>query len=109
MSALQCRQRGGVKEILLDLRAGLIERGHDVTILAPRPRDLEDVDTTGMSLLGNGTDFKSPTHTTSHFSVSVDSDAIDQILEQEQFDVLHFHEPWVPVFKSADFVALQGS
>ena len=88
---------GGVKEILLDLRAGLIERGHDVTILAPRPRDLEDVDTTGMILLGNGTDFKSPTHTTSHFSVSVDSDAIDQILEQEQFDVLHFHEPWVPV------------
>lgn len=88
---------GGVKEILLDLRTGLIERGHDVTILAPRPRDLEDVDTTGMILLGSGTDFKSPTHTTSHFSVSVDSDAIDQILEQEQFDVLHFHEPWVPV------------
>ncbi len=88
---------GGVKEILLDLRAGLINRGHDVTILAPRPRDLEDVDTTGMILLGSGTDFKSPTHTTSHFSVSVDAEAIDQILEQEQFDVLHFHEPWVPV------------
>lgn len=88
---------GGVKEIVLDMRKGLIERGHEVRILTPQPRDISNVDTTDTIFLGNGADFKSPMKTTPTFSVSVDTDTIDQVLEHEQFDILHFHEPWVPV------------
>jgi phosphatidyl-myo-inositol alpha-mannosyltransferase len=88
---------GGVKEIVRDLRTGLKLRGHDVRILTPQPRDVSNVDMTDTIFLGNGADFKSPMKTTPTFSVSVDTDSIDHVLEQEQFDVLHFHEPWVPV------------
>src|SRR3989344_4133777 len=31
-------------------------------------------------------------------SVSVDTDAIDEVFAREGFDILHFHEPWVPVW-----------
>lgn len=88
---------GGVLEIVRDLHKGLTARGHQVRILTPQPRDVGTIDTTDIIFLGNGTEFKSPLATTLQISASVDTDAIDAILEQEQFDVLHFHEPWVPV------------
>ncbi len=88
---------GGVKEIVRDLRTGLKARGHEVRILTPQPRDISNVDTSDTVFLGNGADFKSPMKTTPTFSVSVDTDIIEHVLEQEKFDVLHFHEPWVPV------------
>lgn len=87
---------GGVKEIVRDLRSGLKARGHEVRILTPQPRDTSNVDMADMIFLGNGADLKTM-KTTPTFSVSVDTDIIDHVLEQEQFDVLHFHEPWVPV------------
>jgi len=88
---------GGVQEIVRDLRAGLTKLGHDVKIITPQPRDIEGCDTEGIIFLGNAADFRSPLHTTSQFSVSVDTDEIERMLETEQFDVLHFHEPWVPI------------
>src|SRR5439155_9063323 len=36
-------------------------------------------------------------NTQTQFSASIDVDAISRMLEAEQFDVLHFHEPWVPI------------
>jgi phosphatidylinositol alpha-mannosyltransferase len=47
--------------------------------------------------LGSAADVKTPLNTTAQFSASVLTDEIDTVLEREQFDVLHFHEPWVPV------------
>lgn len=88
---------GGVQEIVRDMYLGLTARGHEVKILTPQPREVGDVDTTDMIFLGGGTDFKSPMATSAQISASVDTETIDQVLEQEQFDVLHFHEPWVPV------------
>lgn len=89
---------GGVQEIIRDMHAGLKERGHEVRILTPRPRDISNVDTTDTIFVGSGADMRSPgMKTLPTFSASVDTDTIDQVLEQEQFDVLHFHEPWVPV------------
>ncbi len=88
---------GGVQEIVRDLRAGLTKLGHDVKIVTPRPRDISGCDTEGIIFLGNAADFRSPMHTTAQFSVSVDTDEIDHMLETEQFDLLHFHEPWIPI------------
>lgn len=87
---------GGVQEIVKALQSGLAARGHDVVIITPRPRDVtKKIKNT--ILLGNGTDFRSPMHTTSQVSVSVDGKEIEEMLEREKFDVLHFHEPWIPV------------
>jgi phosphatidylinositol alpha-mannosyltransferase len=47
--------------------------------------------------LGTAADVKTPLNTTAQFSASVLTDEIDSLLERERFEVLHFHEPWVPV------------
>jgi phosphatidylinositol alpha-mannosyltransferase len=88
---------GGVQEIVRDLRSELITRGHDVKIITPQPRETEGCDMEGVICLGAAADFRSPLHTTTQFSASVDTDEIDHMLQQEQFDILHFHEPWVPM------------
>lgn len=88
---------GGVLEIVYDLRTGLAKLGHEVKILTPQPREITPDDHEGVIFLGAGTEFRSPTHTTLQVSASVDTEAIDEVLQHEKFDVLHFHEPWVPV------------
>lgn len=87
---------GGVQEIVRAVRAELAKRGHDARIITPQPRDIEGVDTEGIIFVGAETDFRSPLGTTSQVSASIDNEALEQMLESEQFDVLHFHEPWVP-------------
>ena len=88
---------GGVQEIVRAMRNELSRKGHTVKILAPQPREGNNYDTDGILFIGGGTDVRSPLHTTAHISVSADGEAIEQILESENFDILHFHEPWVPV------------
>ncbi len=88
---------GGVQEIVRAMHKELNARGHDVKIITPQPKDLGDFDTSGVIFVGTATDFHSPLHTTAQLSASVDTEEIEQMLETEQFDVLHFHEPWVPV------------
>src|SRR5882757_4115681 len=88
---------GGVQEIVGDLRAGLRARGHEVRIITPKPQGSKGYYHEDVIFIGNGGDFRSPLHTTAQFSASVDPDEIDAILNKERFDILHFHEPWVPV------------
>lgn len=89
---------GGVQEIVREMYLELKKRGHDVKILTPQPRDTSNVDTTDTIFLGAGADVKMlAAKTLPTYSVSLDTDIIDQVLEQENFDILHFHEPWVPV------------
>lgn len=89
---------GGVQEHIRAQYHELKRRGHTVRILTPQPRD-GSAEGIGEDIIfvGGATDFRSPTHTSLQVSASVDTEAIDGILEQEQFDILHFHEPWVPV------------
>lgn len=88
---------GGVLEIIKDLRSAFVDHGHSVLILTPQPREPLSIDTEGVVFLGGGTEFRSPTHTTLQVSASVDTEAIAEVLDKEKFDVIHFHEPWVPV------------
>lgn len=89
---------GGVQEIVVALQRELSLRGHDAKILTPEPRDMPDYHRKDhIIFVGGAADFKSPLHTTSQFSLAADTYGITQMLEQEQFDLLHFHEPWVPM------------
>jgi phosphatidylinositol alpha-mannosyltransferase len=89
---------GGVQEIVMALQKGLAERGHDAKILTPEPRDMPDYHRKDhIIFVGGAADFKSPLHTTSQFSIAADTYGITQMLEEEQFDLIHFHEPWVPM------------
>lgn len=91
-------KHGGVLEVVLALRDGLKSRGHNVKIITPKPRGSEfDGDSADMIFIGSSTDIRTMSHTTGQVSSSVDNDHIDDILADEQFDILHFHEPWVPL------------
>ena len=88
---------GGVKEVVIALQTELTKRGHDVVIITPQPREPYTHDGRKVAFLGSAADFRTPLNTTAQFSASVLTDEIDSLLEYEQFDILHFHEPWVPV------------
>ncbi|HEX7963231.1 MAG TPA: glycosyltransferase family 4 protein [Candidatus Saccharimonadales bacterium] len=87
---------GGVQEIVYAMQSELMSRGHDCYIITPRPQDHDSDPSDHTIFIGGAADFNAPTHTTIQVSASV-SDTIDRMLEEEQFDILHFHEPWIPM------------
>ncbi|MGB4967586.1 MAG: glycosyltransferase family 4 protein [Candidatus Saccharimonadales bacterium] len=87
---------GGVQEAVKEIQTELNKRGHEAVIITPQPRKPYTETDRRVIFLGTGTDFKAIA-TTTHISASVLTDEIDSMLEYEKFDVLHFHEPWVPV------------
>ncbi len=88
---------GGVQECVREMQAELQKRGHDVLIITPNPRSNKSADDTGIVFLGGATDVKSPFHTTAQVSFAASTDALEHLLEDYEFDILHFHEPWVPM------------
>lgn len=88
---------GGVQECVLAMRAELTSRGHEVLIITFRPSSFKGRVPPHVRMLGRGRDVKSPFSTTAQISVTVDIEQVDELFENEQFDVLHFHEPWVPL------------
>lgn len=90
-------KHGGVLEVILALKKGLDSKGHEVKIITPRPRGIKDTDHKDVIFVGVSTDFRSPSHTTTQVSSNGDEDVISEMLQREKFDILHFHEPWVPL------------
>lgn len=95
-------KHGGVLEVVLALKDGLDDRGHDVRIITPMPRSDRSKKSVekppkDVIFMGTSADFHSPASTTTQVSSTHDNDEIDAILEKEKFDILHFHEPWVPL------------
>ena len=88
---------GGVQEVVKAMQTELTRRGHDVTIVTPQPRVPYVDEGRKVIFLGSAADVKTPLNTTAQFSASVLTDEIDNVLEREHFDLMHFHEPWVPV------------
>lgn len=89
---------GGVQEIVFATQAELLSRGHEVYVITPQPReyDAESAKRKNIIFVGSAADFNSPLHTTIQVSAGLNDD-IDNMLEHHNFDILHFHEPWVPV------------
>ncbi|MDB5164443.1 MAG: hypothetical protein JWL89_69 [Candidatus Saccharibacteria bacterium] len=90
---------GGVLEVVLALKSGLEDRGHIVKIITPKPRNHEMDPEPDVIYAGTSTDFRtlSFSDTTSQVSSTADNEQIDAMLAEEQFDILHFHEPWQPL------------
>jgi phosphatidylinositol alpha-mannosyltransferase len=89
---------GGVKELIFAYQAELRRRGHNAVVITPLPREMSDGEPKPKHVLflGNGTEFTSPIHTTGQVSAGL-NDEIDKLLEGQKFDILHFHEPGVPM------------
>ena len=90
-------KHGGVLEVVLALQTGLKQRGHTVKVITPKPRGSEIDKMPDTIFIGTSTDLRTMSHTTGQVSSTVDNEHIDNILQAEKFDILHFHEPWVPL------------
>lgn len=102
-------KHGGVLEVVLALKDGLQARGHDVKIITPLPRGTDPDDhPSDVIFFGSSTDFRSVSSTTAQVSSTVDNEEVDAILAHEKFDILHFHEPWIP-FLSRQLLQRSGS
>lgn len=88
---------GGVQECVWATYAELTKRGHDVRIITPRPRGVSEPPNEHVLFVGNGADVKTVFHTTAQVSVALRNEVIDELLQREAFDVLHFHEPWISI------------
>lgn len=88
---------GGVQECVIAVQAELKKRGHKVFIITPLSREARENPPADTILVGAGTDVRSPFSTTAQISASFNSDELEQIVDEHKFDILHFHEPWVPV------------
>ena len=87
---------GGVQAVINALSDGLRELGHETKIIAPQPKEVT-YDDPNMILLGQSTTFNTPFATMGDLAMSIDASTIDDMFAREKFDVLHFHEPWVPI------------
>ncbi len=88
---------GGVRSYIFAIQAELKHRGHDARIITPEPRGYKGDPPEGIIFIGNSTDWKAPTATTIQVSAAGDPDKIHSVLEAEKFDLIHFHEPWIPI------------
>ena len=90
---------GGVKEHVFAMQVELLKRGHDAYVLTPQPKDYEVSPDKKIIFIGGAADFNSPMHTTIQVSAGV-NESIDRVLNEHNFDILHFHEPWIPMLSA---------
>lgn len=87
---------GGVQEYVLGLRDGLTAAGHQAWVITPQPRGYKGPKIPGVIMLGGSAPIRA-FHTYGQVSASVDIDKLEEALRVYKFDILHFHEPWVPM------------
>jgi len=90
---------GGVQEQVLAQAAELQKRGHKVAILTPKPRKQENPNTGDIKVIyvGSSANVRTPIKTSLELGFSYKKDELDDILAEEKFDLLHIHEPEVPM------------
>lgn len=86
---------GGVQECVFAIRDELVKRGHDAYILSPKPFGYSENDDKRIIFIGRARALKAA-RTYADVSINIEPDKIERILEKEKFDILHFHEPWIP-------------
>ncbi len=99
---------GGVNEHIRNLYLRLKERGHEVKVLAPQdsPGDPLDFNPGDFIPLGGSLPVRF-NRSTAHICFSPGaSSRVKKILHNENFDILHLHEPLIP---SVSLLALQAS
>jgi phosphatidylinositol alpha-mannosyltransferase len=87
---------GGVQECVHALQVELNRRGHKVTVITPLPQNFDGIAPPGTIFVGRSKRIKTPQHTSTDVAISTDLASIDQLLSDQQFDIIHIHEPLAP-------------
>ncbi|MCA9349587.1 glycosyltransferase family 4 protein [Candidatus Saccharibacteria bacterium] len=87
---------GGVQECIRDLASQLESRGHDISIVAPTTLQKHYTPDPRVKMLGRASKIRTPFATSTEWTFSTDKSEITSLLNNHQFDLWHFHEPWIP-------------
>lgn len=88
---------GGVQSVVSHLAEGLVKKGHQVKIITPKPVRYKGELPSNYILLGTSRRVRAGLSTAGDLAFEIDGDEIDAVLKAEKFDVINFHEPWIPV------------
>ena len=91
---------GGVVNHILALNNQFVKMGHDVRIIAPASRAVDDA---GCQFVAIGKARPIPVRgTTIRIAISLRlASKIKEVLAREKFDIIHLHEPFMPMLCSA--------
>ena len=88
---------GGVPQVVMHLHQGLKKRGHTVRVITQRPSAYKGEVPEDYILLGVTRTFKGGFGTEGNLGMPVDGEEVFRMLAEEKFDVINFHEPWIPM------------
>lgn len=88
---------GGVQQLITHLHDGLVKKGHTVKVITQRPAGFKGEVPKDYILFGTVRDFKGGMGTSGVWGMPADGDEMEEILKKENFDVINFHEPWLPL------------
>jgi phosphatidylinositol alpha-mannosyltransferase len=88
---------GGVQQLVTHLHDGLSSKGHEVKIITQRPSGFKGKVPEDYILFGITRNFKGGLGTSGNWGMPADGNEISAILQRENFDVINFHEPWMPI------------
>jgi phosphatidyl-myo-inositol alpha-mannosyltransferase len=91
---------GGVGRHVSSLYWHFVQMGHDVRVIAPTSKPVKDI---GDQFIRIGRPFPVPgSDSVLRVSISMHlAPTIKKVLEKEQFDIVHLHEPFMPMLCSA--------
>ncbi len=90
-------RHGAVQKLVILLDEELTSRGHDVRIITPRPRNYDGEVPARTIFVGRSAKWNTPLKTTLEVGMSFEPNGLEEMLEAENFDVIHVHEPEIPV------------
>ena len=88
---------GGVQQLVTHLHDGLVKKGHIVKVITQRPAGFRGSIPDDYILFGVSRNFSGGLGMAGNWGMPSDSNEIGEILKGEQFDVINFHEPWLPM------------
>lgn len=91
---------GGVQSCIRDIAQYLEDRGHYVRVIAPKPQVTPENVDKNVILVGGSTEFNTPFATKADIGISISNEKLDSLFAEQKFDVIHFHEPGVPVLSA---------
>ncbi|MBI4033876.1 glycosyltransferase family 4 protein [Candidatus Saccharibacteria bacterium] len=90
-------RQGGVQQLVTHLHDGLVSQGHSAKIITQRPSGYKGDTPKDYIFFGKVRDFRAGFGVSGDWGMPADREEIDRILQAEQFDVINFHEPWMPI------------
>lgn len=90
-------RHGAVQKLIELLYTELIDRGHEVRIITPRPRSYKGDSPKDVIFVGQSAKWNTPLSTSNEFGMTLEPSAIEVMLEEQHFDILNVHEPEIPI------------